>query len=129
MNDRQYCGNADVLMSYLYDEGDNCWFMDQASYDQFPLKRADIEYELGFIRANDEVRALVFNGTCIGIDLPLTVTLEITETQPGFRGDTVNNALKPATLETGIEVQVPLFCSRGEKVVVDTRDARYVRRA
>ena len=115
---------------YLYDEGgDTYYFMDMENYEQFPLKKNDIEYELGFIRPNDEVRALVFNGHCIGIEISQTVTLEVVETEPGIKGDTVNNVTKPAKLETGIEVQVPLFVEQGSQIVVDTRDARYLRRA
>jgi elongation factor P len=115
---------------YLYAEGDETYyFMDQETYEQFPLKRDDIEYELGFVKPDDIVKALVFNGQCIGIELPHTVELTVAETDPGVRGDTVTATTKPATLETGLVVQVPLFVEVGQKLVVDTRDARYVRRA
>lgn len=115
---------------YLYDEGgETYYFMDQESYEQFPLKHDDIEYELGFIRPNDNVRALVFNGACIGIELPNTVELAVTETDPGVKGDTVTAVTKPATLETGLIIQVPLFIEAGQKLVIDTREARYIRRA
>jgi elongation factor P len=116
--------------TYSYEEGgETYYFMDTESYEQYPLKREDIESQLGFIRVNDEVRALVFNGQCIGIDVAQSVTLRVAETQPGFKGDTVNAATKPATLETGLVVQVPLFVETDELVVVDTRESRYVRRA
>ena len=115
---------------YLYEEGgETFYFMDNETYEQFPLKRGDLEEELLYLRPNDEVRALIFNGACIGIELPQTLVMEVVETEPGVRGDTVNAVTKPATLETGLIVQVPLFVDRGEKIVVDTRDARYVRRA
>lgn len=115
---------------YLYDEnGETFWFMDLESFEQFPLTHGEVEYELQFVRPNDEVRALVYNDVCIGIELPHTVTLEVTQTDPGFKGDTVNAATKPATLETGLELQVPLFVETGTKIVVDTRECRYVRRA
>jgi elongation factor P len=115
---------------YLYDEGgETYYFMDNSSYEQFPLKRKDLEYELGFLRPNDEVRALIFNGACIGIELPQTVDLEVAWAEPGVRGDTVNNALKLCRLETGLELKVPLFVEAGQRIVVDTREARYVRRA
>jgi elongation factor P len=115
---------------YLYDDGgSNFVFMDTESYEQFELPRAAIETELGFMRPEDEVRALVFDGACIGIEVPNTVTLTITQCDPGVRGDTVNNVTKPATLETGLEIQVPLFVENGTAVVVDTRDSRYIKRA
>ncbi len=114
---------------YLYDEGDTFYFMDTSTYEQFLLKRVDIEYELQFLRANDEVRALLFNGHCIAIELPVNVELEVTQTDPGVRGDTVNSVQKPATLETGLVVQVPLFVNVGDRLIVDTREARYLKRA
>lgn len=116
--------------TYSYEEGgETYYFMDQETFEQYPLQRENIETQLGFIKVNDEVRALVFNGQCIGIDVPQSVTLEVIETQPGFKGDTVNAATKPATVETGLVVQVPLFVETGEKIVIDTRESRYVRRA
>jgi elongation factor P len=138
MTDRSFKGGERVKepdfrfqpAEYLYDEnGELFYFMDKETYEQFPLRREDIEYELQFLRPNDEVRALVFNDTCIGVELPHTVILEVTDTAPGFKGDTVNAATKPATLETGLEVQVPLFVEVGQKLVIDTREARYIRRA
>jgi len=114
---------------YLYDEGgDTFYFMDQETYDQFPLAKEDIEYELGFIRPNDEVKALIFQGNCIGIELPHTVSLKVERCDPGVKGDSVNNVTKPAVLDTGLEVAVPLFVNEGDTLIVDTRDARYVRR-
>jgi len=103
--------------------------MDNENYEQFPLKKDDIADELGFIRANDNVRAVFFDGQCIGIEVPNTVELEVKDCDPGVKGDTVTNVTKAATLETGLEIQVPLFVNSGDKLVVDTRDARYIRRA
>lgn len=115
---------------YLYEEGgETYYFMDLATYEQFPLKHDDIEYELGFVRPNDNVRALVFNGNCIGIELPGTVELAVAVTDPGFKGDTVTGATKTATMETGLVLQVPLFIEVGQVLVVDTRESRYIRRA
>ncbi|MCA9562304.1 MAG: elongation factor P [Myxococcales bacterium] len=115
---------------YLYDDGDGMhYFMDDESYAQFPLGHADIEYELGFLRPNDAVRALFFEGECIGIELPHTVTLLVERCDPGVKGDTVNNVTKAATLETGLELQIPLFVNQGEAIVVDTRESRYIKRA
>ncbi|PID39899.1 MAG: elongation factor P [Proteobacteria bacterium] len=115
---------------YIYAESnDTFYFMDSENYEQFPLKRDDIETELGYIRENDEVRAVFFDGACIGVEVPNTVELEVKECDPGVKGDTVTNVTKSATLETGLEIQVPLFVNPGDKLVVDTREARYVRRA
>jgi elongation factor P len=115
---------------YLYEEGgETYYFMDLESYEQFPLQRSDIEYELGFVRTNDNVRALVFNGVCIGIEVPNTVELVVADTAPGFKGDTVTGATKEARMDTGLVLQVPMFVEIGQVLVIDTRDSRYIRRA
>lgn len=115
---------------YIYAEGDDTfYFMDSENFEQFPLKKDDIAQELGFIRENDAVRAVFFDGACIGIEVPNTVELEVTACDPGVKGDTVTNVTKSATLETGLEVQVPLFINVGDKLQVDTRESRYIRRA
>ena len=115
---------------YLYDEGgETYYFMDSENYEQHPVVREMIEYELGFLLPNAEVRAVFFEGQCIGIEVPPTVELRVTECEPGVRGDTATHATKAATLETGLEVQVPLFVEEGQLLVIDTREARYVRRA
>lgn len=117
-------------VQYLYDEGgDTYYFMDEITYEQFPLKRPDIEYELDFILPNTSVTAVFYDGRCIGLELPNTMELTVTRCDPAVRGDTVNNVTKAAELETGLEVQVPLFINEGEQLVIDTRDGRYVRRA
>jgi len=115
---------------YIYDEGgETFFFMDDETYEQFPLNKEVIAYELGFVKPNDQVRALFFDGECIGIEVQNTVVLEVSECDPGIKGDTVTNVTKAARMETGIEIQVPLFVNPGDKLVVDTREARYVRRA
>ena len=115
---------------YLYKEMDETYyFMDQESYEQFPLKGEDIAYELGFIKENDEVRALIHDGQCIGIEVPSTVILQVDECEMAVRGDTANKVTKTARMETGLEIQVPLFIEQGQKLVVDTRESRYIRRA
>ncbi len=115
---------------FLYSEGaDTHHFMDEESYEQFTLPRATIDYELGFILPDTSVRGMFFEGACIGIDIEHTVELQVVRCDPGIKGDTVNNVTKPAELETGLEIQVPLFIDEGQRVVVDTRDARYIRRA
>ena len=117
-------------VQYLYDENGEAYiFMDSESYEQFPLTADEVADEIRFLRPNDEARALIFNGTCIGIEVPQTVILEVVETEPGAKGDTVSNVTKPAVMETKLVVQVPLFVNAGDKLVVDTRDVRYVRRA
>ena len=115
---------------YLYDEGgETYFFMDEENYEQYGVARSDIEYELAFIRPNDKVRAVFFEGQIIGLEVPNTVDLLVTECEPAVKGDTVNNVTKAATLETGLEVQVPLFVNQGDTLTIDTRDGRYVRRA
>lgn len=115
---------------FLYDEGGELYyFMDQETYEQFPLSRDQLEGALPYLRPNDEVRALFFNGGCIGVELPHTMVLEVREAEQAVRGDTATAAQKTAILETGLEIQVPLFIETGDRIVVDTREARYVRRA
>ena len=103
--------------------------MDDETFEQFGVARDLITYELGFVLPNDKVRVVFFEGRVIGIEVPNTVELEVVETEPAVKGDTVSAVTKAATLETGLEVQVPLFVSQGDRLVIDTRDARYVRRA
>ncbi|MCC6749918.1 MAG: elongation factor P [Deltaproteobacteria bacterium] len=115
---------------YLYDErGEVYYFMDTETFDQHPVAREVIERELNFLRPNDTVRAQFFEGECLGIEVPATVVLEVTACDPGFKGDTATHATKSATLETGLVVEVPLFVEVGDRLVVDTRESRYVRRA
>ena len=115
---------------YLYDEGgETYYFMDDENYEQYPVKRADIEREIGFLKANDPVRVMMFQERVIGIELPHTVILEVTDCEPAVKGDTVTNVTKTAKMETNLEIQVPLFVEQGDKLVVDTRESRYVRRA
>jgi elongation factor P len=114
---------------YLYNDGETHYFMDDETYEQHPVQQEVIAYELGFLRPNDPARAVMFEGQCIGVEVPPTVILEVTECEPAVKGDTVTAVTKAAKLETGLEVQVPMFVEQGDKLVVDTRDARYIRRA
>jgi elongation factor P len=115
---------------YLYAEGEDLHhFMDLGNYEQFALPAEMIEDELGFLLPEAQVRALVFEEQCIGVELDNTVELEVVECDPGVKGDTVTNVTKSAKLETGLELQVPLFIERGQRIVVDTRDRRYLKRA
>ena len=115
-------------MQYLYDAGDEVVFMDVDTYDQISLPHADLEDELPFMQPSSGVQVLFVDGAPSGVDLPASVVLEVTDTEPGVKGDTVSNVTKPATLETGAVVQVPLFLSEGDVVKVDTRTGEYLGR-
>jgi elongation factor P len=116
-------------MQFLYDTGDEVVFMDEETYEQLPLPRASVEDALPFLQPSSSVQVLLVKDRPSGVDLPASVVLEVTETEPGVKGDTVSNVTKPATLETGAVVQVPLFVNVGDKIKVDPRDRRYISRA
>ncbi len=116
-------------MQYLYASGDSHAFMDTNTYEQIEMQTSQIEHELKFIKENMEVSIITYEGEIIGIDLPNNVELEVTETEPGLKGDTVSGGSKSATLETGLVVQVPLFINQGETLVISTSDGKYVSRA
>ncbi|CAB4694476.1 MAG: elongation factor P [Actinobacteria bacterium] len=116
-------------MQYLYDDGADVIFMDEDTFEQLSLPRASVEDALEFMQASETYQVLFVGGDATGIDLPASVVLEVTETEPGVKGDTVSNVTKPATLETGAVVQVPLFVNIGDKVKVDPREKRYISRA
>jgi elongation factor P len=115
-------------MQYLYDSGDEVVFMDQETFDQLSLAHGDLEDELPFMQPSSSVQVLFVDGSPSGVDLPASVVLEVTETEPGVKGDTVSNVTKPATLETGAVVQVPLFVNVGDRIKVDPREKRYIQR-
>ena len=116
-------------VQYLYDAGDDVVFMDEQTYEQLSIPRATVEEELDFIQPSSSVPLLTVDGRPAGVQLPASVELEVVETEPGVRGDTVSNVTKPAKLETGAVVQVPLFVNAGDRVKVDTRERRYISRA
>ncbi len=116
-------------VQYLYDAGDEVVFMDEESYEQISLPRASVADALDFLQPSSSVPMLTVDGRPAGVQLPSSVELEVTETSPGVRGDTVSNVTKPATLETGAVVQVPLFVNAGERIKVDPRERRYISRA
>jgi elongation factor P len=116
-------------VSYLYNDGADVVLMDAESFDQIHLPLAAVEDELRFMRENDAVQLLMVDGKPSSLQLPASVELAVTETEPGVRGDTVSNVTKPATLETGAVVQVPMFVNVGDAIRVDTREARYISRA
>ena len=116
-------------MQYLYDSGDEVVFMDEETYEQIHLARADLEDELAFVEPSSSVQLLTVDGKPSGIQLPSSVELTVSQTEPGVRGDTVSNVTKPATLQTGAVVQVPLFVNPGDRIKVDPREKRYISRA
>jgi len=116
-------------MQYLYKDGENLVLMDTETFEQFQLPETMLGDSMQFIKEEMMVTVYLDEGNPIMADAPNHVVLEITYSEPGIKGDTANNPLKPATLETGAIVQVPLFVSQGEKIKVDTRTGEYVERA
>ena len=115
-------------MQYLYNDGDIYYFMDNTTYEQLPLTKDDLGDTLNYLIDNMEVKVLSFKGKVFGVEPPLFVELEITYTEPGFKGDTSTGATKPATTQTGYEVRVPLFVNIGDKIRIDTRTGEYMER-
>jgi len=116
-------------VQFMYDDGSEAHFMDEQTYEQFGLSRDDVAEALDYMLPSSTVQMLAVNGKPSGIQLPASVELAVTETEPGVKGDTVSNVTKPATLETGAVVQVPLFVNVGERIKIDPREARYISRA
>lgn len=116
-------------MQFLYKEGEDFVFMDMESYDQFPLTPALVGDAAKFMLENSEVTVAMHEGRALSVELPASVELTITYTEPGLQGDRSSGGTKPATVETGAQVLVPLFIDNGEKIKVDTRDGKYLSRA
>ena len=116
-------------MQYLYSDGDLYYFMDMETYEQQPIDSSKLGPAFQFVKENMEVKVLSYKGNVFGVEPPFFVELEVTETDPGFKGDTATNATKPATLETGAEIKVPLFINAGDKIRIDTRTGEYMERA
>ena len=116
-------------VQYLYDAGDEVVFMDEETYEQFGLPRASVADALEFLQPSSSVQMLAIDGKPAGVQLPASVELAVTQTEPGVKGDTVSNVTKPATLETGAVIQVPLFVNAGDRLKVDPRERRYISRA
>jgi elongation factor P len=114
---------------YLYRDGDDYIFMDQSTYDQVPVSSANLGEASNFLKETGKAMLILHDVEIIGIELPASVELTISETEPGIQGDRVSGARKPATLETGFVVQVPLFVGPGETIKVDTRTGEYMTRA
>jgi len=116
-------------MQYLYNDGELYYFMDVENFEQMPLDKNKLSDNFRFVKENTVVKIISYKGNVFGVEPPMFVELEVTETDPGFKGDTVNNTLKPATLETGAEIKVPLFIERGDILKIDTRTGEYLERA
>jgi elongation factor P len=116
-------------VQYLYDAGDEVVFMDEETYDQFNVPRADVAEVLEFVQPSSSVQMLTVDGKPSGVQMPASLELTVADTEPGVKGDTVSNVTKPATLETGAVVQVPLFVNVGDRIKVDPRERRYISRA
>ncbi len=116
-------------MSYSYSDGDLYYFMDSETFEMVPINEKDLGEAFRFMKENEVVKVLSYKGSIFGIECPNFVVLEVTETEPGFKGNTATNTLKPATLETGAEIRVPLFINEGDKIRIDTRTGEYMERA
>ncbi|MBQ5782147.1 MAG: elongation factor P [Oscillospiraceae bacterium] len=116
-------------MQYLYNDGEVYYVMNTETYDQFTLSMEEYKDSFKFVRENTNVKVLSYNGSVFGVEPENFVVLKITETEPGFKGNTATNTLKPATVETGAEVRVPLFIEQDELIEIDTRDGSYMGRA
>ena len=116
-------------MEYLYNDGDLYYFMDSETYENIPINADKLSDNFKFVKENIVCKVLSYKGVVFGVEPPVFLELQVTKTDPGFKGDTATNTLKPATLETGAEIRVPLFIDEGEMIRVDTRTGEYLERA
>ena len=116
-------------MQYLYNEGDLYYFMDTETYEQIPIIKDTLGDDFRFVKENENGKVLSYKGSVFAVEPPLFVELEITETEPGVKGNTATNVLKPATVETGAVVKVPIFIEQGERIQIDTRTGEYLGRS
>ena len=116
-------------MQYLYSDGDLYYFMDNETYENIPINADKLSDNFKFVNENIACKILSYKGVVFGVEPPTFLELQVTKTDPGFKGDTATNTLKPATLETGAEIKVPLFINEGEMIRVDTRTGEYLERA
>ena len=119
----------DRQMQYLYNDGDLYYFMDQENFEQMPLTSEQLANALGYLKEGNTVEVSSYKDRIVGVTMPITVELEVAETDPGFKGDTATAGTKPAKLETGVTIQVPLFINEGDTVKVDTRTGTYIERS
>ena len=115
-------------VQYLYDDGSLYYFMDTDTFEQMPLDKSMVDDALSYLKEGLNLQILTHRGEAIGIELPVSVELQVTETGPGFKGDTASAGSKPATMETGITIQVPFFINTGDTIKVDTRTGEYLER-
>ena len=115
-------------VQYLYREGDNYYMMDQQTYEQFALTAEQLVDAVPYLKENGELDVQFYGEEPVGVELPITLEFEVAETEPGFRGDTASGGTKPAKLDTGLTIQVPLFVNTGDKIKVDTRTGTYLER-
>ena len=116
-------------MQYLYDDGDMYVFMDTATYEQIQLPHDDAGTSMQFVKENEMVKVCSYKGKVFSVEPPTAVELQVTETEPGFKGNTATGATKPAIVETGAQINVPLFIEQGEMIKIDTRTGEYLSRA
>lgn len=116
-------------MQYLYDDGTNLVFMDNATYDQIEIPHERLEWELKFLKESDYVEVTQYGSEVLGVELPNSVALTVVEAEPAVKGDTATSATKNVKMETGLEVRVPLFISEGEVLMINTTDGKYMGRA
>ncbi len=115
-------------MQYLYNDGELYYFMDEENFEQIPLSASQLGDSVGYLKEGMSLEVSSYKGEIIGVELPITVELKINKTEPGFKGDTATGGSKPATLDTGITIQVPLFVNQGDIIKVDTRSGSYIER-
>lgn len=116
-------------MQYLYNDGELYYFMNQDNYEQMPLNKEQLSDALNYLKEGNSVEMTTYKDEIIGVEMPITVELEVSDTDPGFKGDTATSGNKPATLETGLHIQVPLFINQGDVIKVDTRTGTYIERS
>ncbi|MBQ2444649.1 MAG: elongation factor P [Clostridia bacterium] len=116
-------------MEYLYQDGDLYYFMDNETYEQLPIGKAVLGNNFKFVKENMVCKVLSYKGNVFGVEPPTFVVLQVTQTEPGVKGDTATNVTKPATLETGAEIKVPIFVNEGDSIQIDTRTGEYMSRA
>lgn len=116
-------------MMYMYNDGGLYYFMDPETYEQMPLNESQVEEAIKFVKENTNANIRFFKGNAFSVEAPNFVDLEVTDTEPGFKGDTASNTFKPATLETGYTLMVPLFINIGDVIKIDTRSGEYLSRA
>ena len=116
-------------MQYLYNDSGLYYFMDNETYENIPINESVLGDNFKFVKENTDVKILSYKGNVFGVEPPFFVELEVTETEPGVRGDTATNVTKPATLETGAEIRVPIFINEGDVIRIDTRTGEYMERA